>query len=157
MGNPRHAGSHSEAGAALPLTQRPEVLQPVEKPHTILPATVLCAVYELDGVGRDGQRKLFEKPWAMTTVMFCGMTFCLPLAYWVEYQEKCKRKAAAAAGEAAEPLLGNGPVGARGGRCWLGVRAELSQQQSARLRYTMLAVPPTMRPGVCGSVLIQDA
>lgn len=50
--------------------------------------------------------------------MFLGMTFCLPLAYYVEHQEKKKEKAAVAAGEAAEPLLGGSPVRARaaGGR-----------------------------------------
>lgn len=51
----------------------------------------ISAVYDLDGVGRDGEVKHFEKPWAMTTVMFLGMTFCLPLAYYVEHLDK-KRK-----------------------------------------------------------------
>ncbi|KAL4517050.1 hypothetical protein Ndes2437B_g06667 [Nannochloris sp. 'desiccata'] len=36
----------------------------------------------------DGKIKNFEKPWAMTTVMFMGMTFCLPIAYIVEYRNK---------------------------------------------------------------------
>lgn len=45
-------------------------------------------VYELHGVGREGESKLFRKPWAMTTVMFLGMTMCLPLAYWNQYQRK---------------------------------------------------------------------
>jgi hypothetical protein len=31
-----------------------------------------AAVYELTGEGLDGQEKLFQKPWAMTTVMFIG-------------------------------------------------------------------------------------
>lgn len=61
-------------------------------------------VYELDGVGRAGQVKNFEKPWAMTTVMFLGMTFCLPLSYYNEWQQK--RRVAAAASAATEPLLG---------------------------------------------------
>lgn len=39
------------------------------------------AVYELQGTGADGSTKYFHKPWAMTTVMFMGMTFCLPLAF----------------------------------------------------------------------------
>jgi hypothetical protein len=29
-------------------------------------------VYELKGIGLDGQEKLFQKPWAMTTTMFLG-------------------------------------------------------------------------------------
>jgi len=45
-------------------------------------------VYELDGEGIDGKVKNFEKPWAMTTVMFVGMTLCLPIAYIVEYRNK---------------------------------------------------------------------
>lgn len=38
--------------------------------------------YELVGVGRDGEKKLFRKPWMMATIMFIGMSFCLPIAYW---------------------------------------------------------------------------
>lgn len=38
----------------------------------------------------------------MTTVMFLGMTFCLPLAYWQEYKNKKKRKEGA---ELEQPLL----------------------------------------------------
>lgn len=42
----------------------------------------------------------------MTTVMFVGMSFCLPLAFWLESRERRAAKAAAAAsGTAAEPLL----------------------------------------------------
>ncbi|PRW59396.1 Solute carrier family 35 member F6 isoform B [Chlorella sorokiniana] len=73
-------------------------------------------VYELDGPGRDGAVKNFQKPWAMTTVMFVAMSFCLPLAFWTERRERrraTKAAAAAANGDAAEPLLGDGaaPVG----------------------------------------------
>ncbi|CAG9463959.1 unnamed protein product [Pedinophyceae sp. YPF-701] len=39
-------------------------------------------VYELEGKGADGHVHLFLKPWAMTTVMFMGMSLCLPLAYY---------------------------------------------------------------------------
>ena len=45
-------------------------------------------MYDLDGIGRDGEIKHFEKPWAMTTVMFLGMAFCIPLAYYVEHLNK---------------------------------------------------------------------
>jgi hypothetical protein len=41
----------------------------------------------------------------MTTVMFTGMSFCLPLAFILERRG---RKKAAAAAEAAEPLLAQG-------------------------------------------------
>ena len=85
---------------------------PPAAPPPARPPARPCAVYELDGPGRDGKVKLFEKPWAMSTVMFLGMTFCLPLAYWAERKEARRRKAAAAAGEAAEPLLGDGGAGA---------------------------------------------
>lgn len=60
-------------------------------------------VYELDGIGRDGTEKTFEKPWAMTTVMFLGMTFCLPLAYFNEWHQK--RKSQVVTDSAAQPLL----------------------------------------------------
>jgi hypothetical protein len=64
------------------------------------------AVYELDGVSLDGHRHFFRKPWFMTTIMFVGMSFCLPLAY-LEERSKNKREAAAAA-DGTEPLLTNG-------------------------------------------------
>jgi drug/metabolite transporter (DMT)-like permease len=51
-------------------------------------ASWLFAVYELDAPGIDGEVKNFEKPWAMTTVMFVAMTCCLPLAYLVEGKKK---------------------------------------------------------------------
>lgn len=62
---------------------------------------LVCAVYEVQSEGLDGEVKFFRKPWAMTTIMFMGMSLCLPLAFLEERQ-----KAAAAAEEAArEPLL----------------------------------------------------
>lgn len=63
-------------------------------------------VYELQGIGRDGQPKFFQKPWAMTCVMFLGMSCCLPLAY---YQQAQTRKKRASAG-VDESLLLNGQV-----------------------------------------------
>ena len=65
-------------------------------------ASLLRAVYELQGVGRDGQLKLFQKPWAMTCIMFLGMSCCLPLAYYQQIQARRRRDAAA---EAHQPLL----------------------------------------------------
>lgn len=60
------------------------------------------AVYELDGTNRHGQHQLFQKPWAMTSVMFLGMSLCLPLAYWQQWKAKKLREA----GRLDEPLLG---------------------------------------------------
>lgn len=62
-------------------------------------------VYELKSVGSDGQEKYFHKPWAMTTLMFVGMSFCLPLSYMKD-QKQVKDGDA----EAQEPLL-PGPNG----------------------------------------------
>ncbi|KAI7844374.1 hypothetical protein COHA_002172 [Chlorella ohadii] len=65
-------------------------------------------VYELDGQGRDGVVKNFQKA---RTVMFVAMSFCLPLAFWTERRERrraAKAAAAAANGDASEPLLGDG-------------------------------------------------
>lgn len=59
-------------------------------------------VYELPSVGREGQQKLFEKPWAMTTVMFLGMSLMLPIA-WLK--ERLRRAQRAKAQGASEPLL----------------------------------------------------
>lgn len=61
------------------------------------------AVYELQGDGRAGDLKFFRKPWAMTTVMFLGMTFCLPLAFFEEYLAKKRERDLL--GAAAAPLL----------------------------------------------------
>uniref|UniRef100_A0A7S3QMG5 EamA domain-containing protein n=1 Tax=Dunaliella tertiolecta TaxID=3047 RepID=A0A7S3QMG5_DUNTE len=47
--------------------------------------------YELESTGEGGQKKFFHKPWAMTSLMFMGMTFCLPLAYYLESIEKKRR------------------------------------------------------------------
>ena len=60
------------------------------------------AAYELEGEDSEGRIKPFEKPWCMTTVMFLGMSFCLPLAYLEEYRA---RKGLLR--EAEEPLLGD--------------------------------------------------
>ncbi len=43
----------------------------------------------------------------MTTVMFLGMSFCLPWAYWEEYKHKKQAKEAlqSANGDMSDPLL----------------------------------------------------
>ena len=56
-------------------------------------------------MGRDGKLKVFAKPWAMTTVMFLGMSICLPLAY---LEEARARRGKLTAVE--EPLVGNADV-----------------------------------------------
>ncbi|GAB4819748.1 hypothetical protein N2152v2_006794 [Parachlorella kessleri] len=50
--------------------------------------------YQLKGTGRDGELNYFEKPWAMTTVLFLGMTSCLPLAMLLEYRQRRQQKTA---------------------------------------------------------------
>eukprot|EP00199_Chlamydomonas_sp_CCMP681_P000784 CAMPEP_0119110376 /NCGR_PEP_ID=MMETSP1180-20130426/29240_1 /TAXON_ID=3052 ORGANISM="Chlamydomonas cf sp, Strain CCMP681" /NCGR_SAMPLE_ID=MMETSP1180 /ASSEMBLY_ACC=CAM_ASM_000741 /LENGTH=458 /DNA_ID=CAMNT_0007096685 /DNA_START=1 /DNA_END=1377 /DNA_ORIENTATION=+ len=47
-------------------------------------------VYEIPSVGADGETKLFTKPWAMTSLMFIGMSFCLPLALWIERKQRAQ-------------------------------------------------------------------
>ena len=38
---------------------------------------LVLAVYELTGIGRNGELKNFEKPWAMTCIMFLGALMLL--------------------------------------------------------------------------------
>ena len=68
------------------------------------------AVYELRGPGKDGKEEYFTKPWAMTTVMFLGMTLCLPLAYWEDLKKAAARRRTCQQAEkdSTEPLLSNG-------------------------------------------------
>ena len=51
--------------------------------------------------------QFFTKPWAMTTVMFLGMSFCLPWAYWDDHKHKKQATKAlqSADGDGTEPLL----------------------------------------------------
>lgn len=58
----------------------------------------MLAVYELKGHGIDGEEQFFRKPWFMTTLMFLGMSMCLPLAYLEE------RMSAAANGSGTDPV-----------------------------------------------------
>lgn len=51
-----------------------------------------CAVYELDGPDRSGVNKLFRKPWAMTTIMFIGMSFCIPIGYIDDFWQRRKQR-----------------------------------------------------------------
>ncbi|KAL3147971.1 hypothetical protein ABBQ38_014266 [Trebouxia sp. C0009 RCD-2024] len=64
-------------------------------------------VYELQGPDRQGNMKFFTKPWAMTTVMFLGMSFCLPWAYWEEHKHKKQAREALSSGNGGvtDPLL----------------------------------------------------
>ena len=70
-----------------------------------------AAVYEMNGVSLDGETHWFRKPWFMTTLMFIGMSFCLPLAY-LEERNKNKRERMQVHSDGDEPLLsgdhGNG-------------------------------------------------
>eukprot|EP00891_Asterochloris_glomerata_P001583 jgi/Astpho2/1583/Aster-07912 len=89
-------------------------------------------VYELKGPGRDGREEYFTKPWAMTTVMFLGMTLCLPLAYWDDLKKVATRRSThqQAEKDSTEPLLSNGN----------GYHEEASGRQQAREIF-MLAIP----------------
>lgn len=78
--------------------------------HAHLYSSVCRAVYELSSEGADGKERYFRKPWFMTTVMFVGMSFCLPLAY-LEERAKARAARAPAAGASGEPLLPNGTDG----------------------------------------------
>lgn len=66
-------------------------------------------MYELQGEGIDGEDRYFRKPWFMTTLMFLGMSMCLPLAY---LEERLDAAAANANGNGAsdEPLLASEEV-----------------------------------------------
>jgi hypothetical protein len=50
----------------------PHKLPSLDEYALLCPCLLLLPVYELKGVGLDGQEKLFQKPWAMTTTMFLG-------------------------------------------------------------------------------------
>jgi hypothetical protein len=64
------------------------------------------AVYELSSEGLDGKEHFFRKPWFMTFIMFLGMSFCLPLAYWEENAKmKSNARAADTGNGTDEPLL----------------------------------------------------
>lgn len=102
-------------------------------------------MYELRSEGLDGKQEFFTKPWAMTTLMFVGMSFCLPLSF----AERRSRRNAATAAAGAEPLLlpGNGHevrgegagVSESEGRGCAGV-LRLTQRQNASLdAHSMLA------------------
>lgn len=65
--------------------------------------------------------------------MFCGMSFCLPLAFMLERKQRRAAKAAAAASDAAEPLL-PAAVSSRGcvqegGGTWMDARQPQLQGQ----------------------------
>ena len=69
--------------------------------------TIWLAVYELQGPDKQGNTQFFTKPWAMTTVMFLGMSFCLPWAYWQEHKHKRQAQEALTSGngDVRDPLL----------------------------------------------------
>ncbi len=102
-----------------------------------LVAWCTCAVYDLEGPGRDGVVKYFRKvrspgasgctcplavpgqadalswpvaqPYMMVTLMFLGMAFCLPLSYLEQWHAR-RRAAVADPGDASKPLLDAGPA-----------------------------------------------
>ena len=54
-------------GRGKQLTCHPQCSTVSVMPQSDVPRVPVPAVYELDGTGRDGVLKNFEKPWAMTT------------------------------------------------------------------------------------------
>lgn len=60
----------------------------------------------MQSTGSDGHERYFRKPWFMTTIMFVGMSFCLPLAYLEERSKKSQP--AEPASDGSEPLLPGG-------------------------------------------------
>jgi drug/metabolite transporter (DMT)-like permease len=69
-------------------------------------------IYELHAPGADGYEKPFHKPWACTTMMFVGMTFCLPLSWvldryqaWQRAQKRAKEAREASNGDDATAAL----------------------------------------------------
>ena len=104
------------------------------------------AVYELTGIGRNGELKNFEKPWAMTCIMFLGALPCYSSSKWsfldsviaaqwfgadgcsragmslclplAYYQQSQAGKAKRARTDAEQPLMNGGEVSSAG-RCVL--------------------------------------
>lgn len=63
------------------------------------------AAYELEAVGRYGVVEHFEKPWALTAVMFLGMSLCLPVAYYHKLREQDEHQQHIHAGPVQQPIL----------------------------------------------------
>ncbi|CAL5222410.1 g4769 [Coccomyxa viridis] len=82
-------------------------------------------VYELDGPDRSGVNKLFRKPWMMTTIMFIGMSFCIPIAYAEAFWQRRKQRKENDGAHA--PLL-NGTT-------------EEEKSSRSRFQFLLLAIP----------------
>lgn len=67
-------------------------------------------VYELSGKDFNGDDKLFRKPWATTSFMFVGMSFCLPIGWLLDYYSQHKT-ADTDDTTTTEPLLADAPDG----------------------------------------------
>lgn len=61
--------------------------------------------YELEAVGRYGVVEHFEKPWALTAVMFLGMSLCLPVAYYYKLREQDEHQQHMHAPALQQPIL----------------------------------------------------
>ncbi|KAL3137914.1 hypothetical protein ABBQ38_005161 [Trebouxia sp. C0009 RCD-2024] len=106
-------------------------------------------VYELSGNDFHGDEKLFRKPWATTTFMFFGMSFCLPIGWVYDYLQR--RKQSSEKQSDTEPLLtpeqgAHGADGANGANGLAGTAAEdsSSSNKHSSLRNTLLLAVPTM-------------
>lgn len=111
-------------GRPFPRVERAEKHETARRPSRLSPnlhssfslPPYTNTVYELQGPALlDDKPKFFRKPWAMTTIMFAGMSFCLPLALAKQRVAAQKQRAAASAAATpatttTTPLLGVEPA-----------------------------------------------
>lgn len=69
-------------------------------------------IYELKAPGRGDHLKHFHKPWACTTMMFVGMTFCLPLSWVINLVQYLHRSRSQRAKQDADGRVSNEGVDA---------------------------------------------
>lgn len=74
--------------------------------HALVDLTTPPSIaYELEAVGRYGVVEHFEKPWALTAVMFLGMSLCLPVAYYHKLRDQDEHQQHMHAGPVQQPIL----------------------------------------------------
>eukprot|EP00884_Botryococcus_braunii_P000695 jgi/Botrbrau1/10626/Bobra.154_1s0015.1 len=62
-------------------------------------------VYQLQGESAEGDIRYFRKPWLTTSLMFVAMSFCLPLAWMVDWHKSKKHPIQHSLDEGHQPLL----------------------------------------------------
>jgi hypothetical protein len=63
------------------------------------------AVYQLQGESAEGDIRYFRKPWLTTSLMFVAMSFCLPIAWMVDWYKRKKHPVQHTLDEGHQPLL----------------------------------------------------